>query len=131
VIEFEQLVKVFLAEHGTRGDLLGTIEGVRESLEDQVASTAGIPREYLERRGGYPERLPWLILTGKFLDEIEQAVDRWVTWAAEVVAAWPDDIEQAEPDWDALEEMARHADAFAQRAAARRAQGEPTRLKPA
>jgi PadR family transcriptional regulator, regulatory protein AphA len=120
VIEFEQLVKVFFAEHGSREDLLATLEGVRTSLEDQVAATASIPREYLERRGGYPERLPWLLLIGRFLDEIEQAVDRWAAWAAEVVSRWPDDISKAEPDWEALEEMARHADAFAERAAARR-----------
>jgi PadR family transcriptional regulator, regulatory protein AphA len=120
VIEFEQLVKVFFAEHGSREDLLATLERVRTSLEDQVATTAGIPREYLERRGGYPERLPWLILIGKFLDEIEQVVDRWAAWAADVVSGWPDDISQAEPDWEALEEMARHADAFAERADARR-----------
>jgi DNA-binding PadR family transcriptional regulator len=126
VIEFEQLVKVFFAEHGSRDDLLSTIEGVRASLEEQAASTAQVPHEYLEGRGGYPERLPWLILTGRFLDEIEQAVDRWAGWAADVVAAWPEDITQAEPDWDILEEMARHADEFADRVAARRAGAGPS-----
>jgi DNA-binding PadR family transcriptional regulator len=126
VVEFEQLVKVFFAEHGTRDDLLATIEGVRASLEEQAASTAQVPHEYLERRGGYPERLPWLILTGRFLDEIEQAVDRWAGWAADVVAAWPDDITRAEPDWGTLEEMARHADEFAARFAARRAAADPS-----
>ena len=121
VVEFEQLVKVFFAEHGTRDDLLATIDGVRASLEQRVASTAGIPREYLERRGRYPERLPWLILAGRFLDEIEQAVDRWAAWAAEVVAGWPDDLTRAEPDWEVLEEMADHAEAFVERAALRSA----------
>src|SRR3712207_5988072 len=42
VIEFEQLVKVFFAEHGSRDDLLATLEAVRTSVEDQVATTAGI-----------------------------------------------------------------------------------------
>jgi PadR family transcriptional regulator AphA len=121
VVEFEQLVKVFFAEHGTRDDLLATIDGVRASLEQRVASTAGIPREYLERRGGYPERLPWLILAGRFLDEIEQAVDRWAAWAAEVVAGWPEDLTRAEPDWEALEDMTGHAEAFVERAALRSA----------
>ena len=125
VVEFEQLVKVFFAEHGTRADLLATIEGVRASLEDQAASSAQVPHEYLEHRGAYPERLPWLILTGRFLDEIEQAVDRWASWAADVVAGWPDDFAQAEPDWDTLEDMARHADEFVARVAARGA--EPVR----
>lgn len=112
MVEFEQLVKIFFAEHGTRTDVLATIAGVRARFEQRVALTAGVPREYLEQRGSYPERLPWLILIGKFLDEIDRAVDRWTTWAADVVADWPDDITQAEPDWDALEEIARHAESL-------------------
>jgi DNA-binding PadR family transcriptional regulator len=120
VLEFEQLVKVFFAEHGTKDDLLTTIERVRASLEEQAASTAAVPHEYREQRGAYPERLPWLILTGRFLDEIEQAVDRWAGWAADVVRSWPEDITRAEPDWEVLDEMAAHADAFVERAAARR-----------
>jgi hypothetical protein len=89
--------------------LLATIAGVRADLEQRVAATAGIPREYLEHRGRYPERLPWLILVGKLLDEIDQAFDRWTTWAAAAVTEWPDHITQAEPNWDALEEIDRHA----------------------
>ena len=95
VIEFEQLVKVFFAEHAAKADLLATLAGVRAWVEDRAAATRGIPHEYLEGRGGYPERLPWLILAGKFLDDIQQAVDRWAAWATDVVEAWPDDIRPA------------------------------------
>ena len=119
VIEFEALVKVFFAEHGSRADLLATLEHVRTALAERVGATASIPHEYLEGRGGYPERLPWLILTGRFLDEIEQAVDRWAAWATDVVAAWPDDLTAAEPDWATLEEMAARTDAFVARAESR------------
>jgi PadR family transcriptional regulator AphA len=115
VVEFEQLVKIFFAEQGTKADLLATIAGVRAGLARRTASTVHVPREYLEDRGRHPERLPWLILIGRFLDEFEQAVDRWTTWAAGVVADWPDDITQAEPDWDTLEEIARNAERFAAR----------------
>ena len=121
VVEFEQLVKVFFAEHGTKDDLLATLEGVRASLEERAAATAHITHEYLEGRGPLAERLPWLLLTGRFLDEIDLAVDRWAGWAADVVAGWPDDLTEAEPAWDVLEEMARNADAFAERAAGRQA----------
>jgi PadR family transcriptional regulator AphA len=116
VIEFEQLVKVFFAEQATKEDLLATLGGVRAWVEDQAAAAAGIPQEYLESRGRYPERLPWLILTGKFLDDIEQAVDRWAAWAITVVEAWPDDLRLAEPDGRALETMARNNDTLVARA---------------
>ena len=63
---------------------------------------------------GVPERpvtrtaalLPWLVLAGKFLHDIQKAVDEWAAWAIDVVEAWPDDLSRAEPDRAALEEMA-------------------------
>jgi DNA-binding PadR family transcriptional regulator len=106
VVEFEQLVKVFFAEQATKADLLATLAGVRAWAEDQVVATPGIPQEYLEGRGAYPERLPWLVLVGKFLHDFQQAVDEWAAWATEVVERWPDDLTAAEPDRAALEEMA-------------------------
>jgi DNA-binding PadR family transcriptional regulator len=118
-IEFEQLVKIFYAERGTKTDLLATLDGIRLDIARRAASAAGIPHEYLEGRGGYPERLPWLILTGKFLDDFELMVDQWAAWATTVVEDWPDDITQAEPDQAALRAMAENADGFV-RALARR-----------
>jgi len=125
VVEFEQLVKIFFAEHAGKADLLATLHGVRIDLEHRVAATAGIPTEYLEGRGGYPERLPWLILAGKFLDEIDQAVDRWAQWAVDVVEDWPDDLYAAEADREALQEMAHNAEVFVERAATRHATDSP------
>jgi len=126
VVEFEQLVKVFFAEQATRADLLATLAGVRTWVEERAAAVPGIPQEYLEGRGAYPERLPWLVLVGKFLDDMEQAVDRWAAWATEVVTAWPDDLRLAEPDREALEAMAANNDALVARARARaRAGADP------
>lgn len=119
-LEFEQMVKVFFAEHGSRQDLLATIEAARQWTEQQLASTASIPRGYLQAEGPFPERLPWLILTGQFLYEFWHAVGRWADWAADTVEAWPDDLRSAEPDWAALENMVAQADAYLRRAAARR-----------
>jgi PadR family transcriptional regulator, regulatory protein AphA len=120
IVEFEQLVKVFFAEQATKADLLATLAAVRTWVEDRAAATPGIPQEYLEGRGGYPERLPWLILAGKFLDDMQQAVDRWAAWAINVVEAWPDDFSLAEPDREALEVMAEHDVTLVARARARR-----------
>ena len=126
VIEFEQLVKVFFAEQATKADLLATLGGVRTCIEDRAAAAPGIPQEYLEKRGAYPERLPWLILTGRFLDEIRQAVDRWAAWAIDVVETWPDDLALAEPDREALTTMAANDEALVARALARRVESAPS-----
>lgn len=105
VLEFEALVKVFFAEHGSRDDLLRTIDGARQWVREQEASTADIPRGYLEGRGAFPERLPWLLLAGEFLARLNAAVTEWADWATEIVETWPEDITGAEPDIPTLERM--------------------------
>ncbi len=120
VLEFEALVKVFFAEHGSRADLLATIQGVREWAEARAATGLAICREYLEGKGSFPERLPWLILAGRFLYEFEEAVMRWVEWAEAVVAEWPNDVRDASPDWQALADMAARNEAVVRAATQRR-----------
>lgn len=127
VLEFEQLIKVFFAEHGSKRDLLAVIDSVRDWTEKRVAIGAVIARDYLDGTGAYPERLPWLILSGQFLDEFAHAAGRWADWAAEVVEAWPDDIGSAEPEWATLENMARKNEAYLQRAESRRRETKTTR----
>ncbi len=119
VLEFEQLVKVFFAEHGSKEDLLATLAELRTWLEEGAVASQGIPHEYLECRGPYPDRLPWLILTGRFLYEFDLAVERWLDWATDAVESWPDDIRTAEPDWEALAAMAQRVDAILERRARR------------
>jgi DNA-binding PadR family transcriptional regulator len=117
VLEFEHLVKVFFAEHGSRDDLLTTIRSAREWAEERFANSVEIPRGYLEGKGPFPERLPWLILTGQFISEFAEAVHRWAEWAEGVVELWPDDLRDAQPDWATLEGMAQQTEAYAQRRA--------------
>jgi len=107
VLEFEQLLKVFFAEHASRDDLLTTLASVREWTDDQALSAAGIPRGYLDGEGPFPERLPWLILVGRFLGDFTAMVEQWAEWASGVVEAWPDDIRSAQPDLATLEKMTR------------------------
>jgi PadR family transcriptional regulator AphA len=121
-VEFEALVKVFFAEHGSKADLQAAIEGARAWAEERFVVSASIPREYLQGRGPFPERLPWLILAGTFLTELTLAVGRWAEWAAGVVDPWPDDVRAAEPDWGALQRMADEGDRFLRQTASRREQ---------
>ena len=96
--EFEQLIKVFFAEHGTKADLLATLAGVRAESADQLGANARVPQAYLEGRGPFPERLPWLLLVGQFLVDFHLMVERWADWAGAIVETWPDDVAAATPD---------------------------------
>ena len=111
VLEFEALVKLFYAEHGTKQDILATLDRVRSWSDDRDDDSAGIARAYLNGEGAFPERLPWLVLCGQFLEEFDIMVERWTEWAAGVVASWPDDITKAEPELDTLEAQALRSEA--------------------
>jgi DNA-binding PadR family transcriptional regulator len=119
VVEFEQLVKVFFAEHATKADLLATLRSVHDWVDERYDASRGVSRAYLAGEGRFPERLPWLILCGAFLDDLLVMVQQWAQWAEGVVNEWPDDITEAEPDYAKLEEMASHEEAHRATRAAR------------
>jgi DNA-binding PadR family transcriptional regulator len=107
----EAMIKVFFAEHGSRDDLLATIEHVRAWSDERLRASRDIATEYLQDRGAFPQRLPWLILTGRLLDEHVLALRRWTDWAADTVASWPEDITRAGPPLEALHDMIERIDA--------------------
>jgi DNA-binding PadR family transcriptional regulator len=106
VLEFEQLIKVFFAEHGNKEDLLATLDGVRDWSREVLGSSARVPQAYLDGSGPFPERLPWLVLVGQFLVDFHLMVERWANWATGVVEQWPDEVTAAKPDREALEAQA-------------------------
>lgn len=106
VLQFEELVKVFFAEFGTRDDLLAGLAGLRRWREERAEGGALVTRQYLHGEGPFPDRLPWLILTGDFLSRFDRMVGEWAAWATTVVEGWPDDLRSAEPDWATLRAMA-------------------------
>jgi DNA-binding PadR family transcriptional regulator len=106
VLEFEQLIKVFFAEHGTKADLLATLAGVRGWSGERLGAAAAVPQAYLDGNGPFPERLPWLMLVGQFLMDFYLMVEQWAGWAAEVVETWPDDLSAVQPDRKILEQQA-------------------------
>jgi DNA-binding PadR family transcriptional regulator len=115
VLEFEQLIKVFFAEHATKADLVATLTGVREWSEEQLVASAAVPQAYLARQGPFPERLPWLLIVGQFLLDFYLMVERWAEWSYGIVETWPDDLEAAQPDWKTLESHATITSAHVQR----------------
>jgi DNA-binding PadR family transcriptional regulator len=106
VLECEALVKLFYAEHGTKQDMLATLARMQAWADERREAGSGLSRAYLDGRGAFPERLPWLVLCGQFLEELDLMVERWTAWATSVVEEWPDDVRQATPAYDVLEQQA-------------------------
>jgi DNA-binding PadR family transcriptional regulator len=112
VLEFEQLLKIHLADAGTtddiRANLAATLAWVHEQNEENLAAA----QAYLAGEGAFPERAAINILMGRFLTDFYAMVDNWARWATETVRDWPADPGAAKPDLAVLAETARKAEAI-------------------
>lgn len=104
-LESEQLLRVFLADQGTRQDLLDTIAATRAWAREQAVFDATIAREHLGG-GPFPQRLAVNTLVGRYLSDMSEATERWADWASEIVRDWPDDLSELPVDTDALQMIA-------------------------
>lgn len=112
-LEFEQLLKIFFVENGTKDDALATLAATLEWAQVQAALTLAVGREYEAGEGPFPERQPQLDLTARFLIDFYAMVGEWARLATRVVTAWPDDPRQATRDVAVAEESMRRAEAAA------------------
>lgn len=107
VLEFEEMLKIFFADHGTKADALAAIQRIRGWSSERTTENIAIARSYLDGTGPFPDRAALLVLTGRFLTDFADMVGNWADWAETVVEDWPEDVRSAEPRWDALNEIAR------------------------
>jgi DNA-binding PadR family transcriptional regulator len=108
-LECEALVKVFFAEMGSRTATTDRINDLRRWAHGKQAEHIAVARNILDSGGPFPQRLPQLVLVGRFLRDFADLVDAWADWAEGIVAGWPDSSEDREPDWPTLDEMAARA----------------------
>lgn len=109
VLEFEQLLKVSFAEHGTRTDVLATLAAARAWARERNEGNLAAARAYLAGEGEFPQRAAQNVLVGAFFTDLYLLVDRWAEWASGVAEQWPDDPAEAQPDRAAMEDVVRRA----------------------
>jgi hypothetical protein len=109
VLEFEQLLKIFFAENGSKHDALRTLAAAAEWAKERSRESFAIGREYLEGRGPFPERLPEQNLVARFLTDFYVMVGEWAAWASGIVEMWPEDARQASVDRRMIEEIVQRA----------------------
>ena len=109
VLEFEQLLKVFFAENGATADTLATLAAAQAWARARCQESLAAGEQYTTGRGPFPERLPQLQLTSRFLTDFYLLVGEWARWATSIVETWPDDPRQATPDPQVIAETARRA----------------------
>ena len=108
-LEFEQLLKVFFAENGTKTDLVATLAAAQAWAQARCAESLAIGEQYRTGSGPFPERLPELQLTSRFLTDFYLLVGQWALWASTIVETWPDDPREAIHDPQVIAETVRRA----------------------
>jgi PadR family transcriptional regulator, regulatory protein AphA len=108
-LEFEQLLKVFFADNGTKTDALATLAAAQDWARARCRESLAIGEQYAQEHGPFPERMAVLQLTSRFLTDFYLLAGDWASWAAEIVANWPDDPRQASHDPAVIAETIRRA----------------------
>ncbi|HEX7277488.1 MAG TPA: PadR family transcriptional regulator, partial [Acidimicrobiales bacterium] len=106
VLEFEQLLKLFFVDHGTKADAVQAVANIRAWADVRTEQNVAVARSYLAGTGPFPERAAVLAVVGRFHTDFADMVARWADWAAEVVDSWPDDPSRAQPDWEFMNQLA-------------------------
>lgn len=91
-LEFEGLVKLIFADHGTRDDALASITRAREWAVEMNAGNIEAAERFVESDGRYAERRATTLLLGAFLTDFYALVASWADWAEDEVEGWPEDI---------------------------------------
>nr|WP_255426703.1 helix-turn-helix transcriptional regulator [Pseudonocardia sp. C8] len=91
-LEFEAMLQVAFADHGSRAQLVETLAAIRAEADARRDVARAQARDYAETGGPFPDRLPVIALTGKFLLEYAELVARWAEWVEHAVTGW-DDLE--------------------------------------
>jgi DNA-binding PadR family transcriptional regulator len=108
-LEFEALLKVFLADQGDKQALLANLRGIRTWAEEEHRRGIQLVRDYLQTGGPFPDRLHLIALIVRFLGfEWAAAVHRWASWAEQEVQRWPQ-VHDVEPNRHALQDYLRLA----------------------
>jgi len=92
VLEFESLVKLIFADHGTRDDALASIARARQWAVEMNAGIAEAAERFAAGDGRYAERRATTLLLGAFLTDFYALVASWADEPADEVAGWPEDI---------------------------------------
>jgi DNA-binding PadR family transcriptional regulator len=92
LVEFEGIVKVLFAEHGTKQQLLTTLRAIRDQAGRTRNEHAALARDLAQTGGPFPNRLHLNALVFQYMWEQTETIIRWATWAEQQVANWPEDI---------------------------------------
>ena len=87
-MEYEALLKVAFADHGSLGALRDNLAAIRTQTDAEYAAAMARLQEYAETGGPYPDRLPVIALALRYFIEQALAMRRWIEWAESATSEW-------------------------------------------
>jgi PadR family transcriptional regulator, regulatory protein AphA len=98
VLEFEQLLKVWFSDNGTKTDALASLAAAHAWAQEQNEENKRAGRAYAAGEGPFQQRAAQNVIVGAFLADFCALVARWSEWATAEVERWPDDPSKAKAD---------------------------------
>jgi PadR family transcriptional regulator AphA len=89
-LEWEAMLQVAFADHGSREQLLENLKAIRTEAEDRRDRALAQVASYAGDGGPFPDRLPIIALVGKFFLEYSRLLADWAAWAEQTVTDWND-----------------------------------------
>lgn len=87
-LEFEALLKVAFADHGSLEGLRANLRSIRSMADARRLEAAERMREYQKTGGPFPHRLAVIALVARFHNEQAELLYRWAEWAEGEVRSW-------------------------------------------
>lgn len=106
-LEFEALIKIFFAEHGSKEQLLANLDRIRSEATARAVIDAQWAQHYLTTGGQFPQRLAVVSLVGTLQAQLNHTILAWAGWARQLADTWPEDLCTAPPARDRLGLIAR------------------------
>jgi PadR family transcriptional regulator AphA len=92
LVEFEGVIKVLFAEHGTQQQLRSTLRSIREQAQRTRDEHVALAGDLAETGGPFPNRLHLNALVFRFMWDQTETIINWATWAEQQVADWPENL---------------------------------------
>ena len=87
-LEFEALLKVAFADHGSIEALRTNLSAIRDEADRELENVAARMLEYDQTGGPFPDRLPVISLATRVYAELNGAIRRWAEWADAATEEW-------------------------------------------
>ncbi|MEN8238110.1 MAG: PadR family transcriptional regulator [Actinomycetota bacterium] len=88
-LEIEALLRVLFADHGSRKDVLGSLDEFEDDIGEHHQAIVELMGSYLDGGHPFPQRTHLSVLFATFQIEMFKTIERWIEFARNEIDEWP------------------------------------------